>query len=161
MVCGTGDEWQSTVVGMLVAGLSRPTINLQKAASAAGYDQVHAAMTDLMGQTASMGAPPKPLAAASGPAMSSAASSAASAVPPMRSEAAEAHVHPDADGVKPVFRAPQIGDKVLSYHTPTTCFYQSTIESFNRATMEFTVNWHDNDTTGRTYAWGEEGGGGC
>lgn len=43
--------------------------------------------------------------------------------------------------------APQQGDHVISHHFDF-CYYMATVVEFNRATMEYTVQWDDGDTTG-------------
>ncbi|XP_031566879.1 uncharacterized protein LOC116301857 [Actinia tenebrosa] len=46
------------------------------------------------------------------------------------------------------FRAPMPGDHVICHHHKWA-FYYATIESFNAETLEYTVNWDDNDPSGR------------
>uniref|UniRef100_A0A7S4NWD3 Uncharacterized protein n=1 Tax=Paramoeba aestuarina TaxID=180227 RepID=A0A7S4NWD3_9EUKA len=45
---------------------------------------------------------------------------------------------------------PEPGDHVLTFHEPTCCYYFSTVDSFDQATMLYEVTWDDQDPTGRT-----------
>lgn len=44
---------------------------------------------------------------------------------------------------------PKVGDHVIAYHSVTSAFYMATIVAFDRNTYKYTVNWDDNDPSGR------------
>jgi hypothetical protein len=52
-------------------------------------------------------------------------------------------------------RAPQPGNKVLAYHTPSHAYFNSTIISFDRASRTYTVEWDDGDQTGKQVSWSD------
>ncbi len=51
-----------------------------------------------------------------------------------------------------VYRAPTIGDHVVSHHFHYA-YYMSTITSFNSETLEYTVDWDDGDPSGRVQSY--------
>lgn len=52
-------------------------------------------------------------------------------------------------GSEAVFNAPKIGDHVLSFHTPTSCYYMSTVVAFSPENLSYEVAWDDGDPSGR------------
>ena len=59
-------------------------------------------------------------------------------------------VEPSAEKLK--FRAPVLGDHVVCLHQ-RWAYFMATIDSFDEATMTYTVTWDDGDPTGREQSY--------
>lgn len=51
-----------------------------------------------------------------------------------------------------VFKAPVPGDHVICLHQKWA-YFLATIDSFDDANLEYTVNWDDKDPTGRVHSY--------
>lgn len=110
VIVGADNDWQSTVVGLLVAGQENQPINLQGINSEQELEQkileIQVSILPLLG---------------------------------LKEETRS-------------YRAPVIGDHVISHHQ-RWAYFPASIVSFDRETMSYTVDWDDGDPTGKVQSY--------
>ncbi|KAJ7352717.1 hypothetical protein OS493_034322 [Desmophyllum pertusum] len=110
VIVGADDDWQNTVVGLLVAGQENRPINLQDVSSEDVLQQkvqeIQSSILPLLG---------------------------------LKEETRS-------------YRAPVIGDHVISHHIKWA-YFPASIVSFDRETMSYTVDWDDGDPTGKVQSY--------
>eukprot|EP00052_Salpingoeca_macrocollata_P003802 m.37781 g.37781 ORF g.37781 m.37781 type:complete len:698 (-) comp13669_c0_seq1:33-2126(-) len=152
IICGEGDDWSATVVGMLVHALPVPALNMQGLQDDGAHQGMFQTLTETVrthcgsstsGSAASPGLPPT---SSTAPVMSrnthAAPLPAAANTPVPPSPSARTFSEGE-------LRAPRVGDHVVAHHINTQCYYMATVVGFDKKTMSYQVNWDDGDPSGR------------
>ncbi|XP_078489481.1 uncharacterized protein LOC100182474 [Ciona intestinalis] len=124
VIVGTGDDWKESVVGNIVdEGI--PKVDLQSVTSAGELEVKISEISKAIQDRIPL---------STNPSMTSQNQVLATEGSPERN------------------RAPKRGDHVICLHM-NWAYYKATVESFDHNTMTYTVNWDDNDPSGRVQSY--------
>ena len=116
IIVGDGYNWKTSVIGALITGSNRDSINLQNVNDRQVFNQrmkeLISEINNILGNQSS----------------------------------------PSNQKKKVAYRAPTVGDHVVSHHVQCT-YYMATIVNFDSQSLEYTVDWDDGDQTGRIQAY--------